>query len=323
MLTDSLAVADSDFIPIICGPTASGKTPVAFELAESIALEIISADSRQVIRHLDIGTAKPTEEERQKVTFHLVDIVEPGERYTAFRFIEDANFAIRQIRRRGRLPVVVGGTGLYLRALTEGVVQVDGEGMGIRRELERQMESLGPKVMHEKLTAVDPAQAALIHPNNRTRVIRALEMYQITGRPKSELVIDGTYRKSNYRFRQYCLMPDRRHLYETINKRVDFMVEQGLVLEIKSLIDRGLGSAVRAAGVIGYAELLDYTDGLLTRDEAIRLIKQNTRRYAKRQITWLRKNHRGNSYTDRSALLEALKRDLVAAGKITRRQPGI
>jgi tRNA dimethylallyltransferase len=301
-----LAVDESKAIPVVCGPTASGKTGVAVELGEAFAVEVVSADSRQIIRHLEIGTAKPTEQERRAVSFHLVDLIDPGERYTAFRFIDDATSAIRSILSRGRIPLVVGGTGLYLRALTEGVVEIDSDDMHVREELEQQMEQLGPERMHERLAQVDPLEAAMIHPNNKVRVIRALEMFYLTGKSKSELVVTGAYKSSPFPFRYFCLMPPRSALYEIINARVDQMMAQGLLAEIESLVAAGWKDRIAAANVIGYKELLDYVDGRLTLKEAVSLIKQNTRRYAKRQSTWFRNLADGEKFESRESLIDAL-----------------
>ncbi len=273
-------------VPIVCGPTGSGKTGVTLALADQFPLEVVSADSRQIIRHLNIGTAKPTPEERNKVTFHLVDIVEPGERYSAFRFVEDANAAIAGILERGRIPLVVGGTGLYLSALSEGVVEIENDDLAVRGKLEAEMEEIGPEAMHERLTGIDPLEAANLHPNNRVRVIRALEVFHLTGRSKSELIATGGYTKSAFEFAYYCLLPDRQALYEVINARVDKMISRGLLEELRLLTQCGRADDVRRAQVIGYSELLDFLDGEVSLEEAIARIKQNTRRYAKRQYTW-------------------------------------
>lgn len=297
-------------IPIICGPTASGKTGVATELSAERDIEIISADSRQIIRHLDIGTAKPTEDERRQVRFHLVDIVDPGERYSAFRFIEDANRIVTEILNRQATPLVVGGTGLYLRALTEGVVEITSTDMTIRSRLESEMEEIGPAAMHERLQTIDPLEATRIHPNNRYQIIRALEIFYLTGKPKSELIVTGAYKKSEHEFRYFCLMPDRQELYAIINARVDCMMEEGLLDEIKALAESGWMDRLRAARVIGYDELLDHMDGRTTLDDAVAMIKQNTRRYAKRQMTWFRHLDRSDLYDTKEALVQAVRASL-------------
>ncbi len=302
-------------IPIICGPTASGKTALAVELAGRYPIEIVSADSRQIIKRLDIGTSKPSTEERERVRFHLIDLIEPGERYTAFRFIEDAGRAIEGIFQRGHVPVVVGGTGLYLRALTEGVVEIERDDLGIRQRLEEEMEQLGPEAMYERLSKIDPLEAARLHPNNKVRVIRALEIFYLTGKPKSELTATGAYRKSEYSYRYYCLLPERQVLYSTIEARVEQMMERGLLDEIRRLIQDGLQEQIRKANVIGYTELLDHLDGKANLSETISLIKQNTRRYAKRQITWFRHQTSSDFFQDAASLAESLKPWLQDWGK--------
>ncbi|MFZ5981844.1 MAG: tRNA (adenosine(37)-N6)-dimethylallyltransferase MiaA [Candidatus Zixiibacteriota bacterium] len=303
-------MVDNQVIPIICGPTASGKTSVALELAESHPIEIVSADSRQIIKYLDIGTAKPTAKEKTRVPTRLVDIIEPGERYSAFRFITDANRAIREILESGRCPVVVGGTGLYMRALSEGVVEIENDDMAIRDRLEKEMDDMGAVAMYEQLENIDPLEAARIHPHNRKRIIRALEIYYLTGKTKSELVVTGTYRQSEYDFIYFCLTPEREKLYEIINKRVDLMLEAGWLEEIRDLVSRGLTENVRKANVIGYNELLDYIEGNLSLEEAVLLIKQNTRRYAKRQMTWFRKQKDCRFFTEKDNLKKTLIRQI-------------
>ncbi len=289
-------------VPIVCGPTGSGKTGVALALADQFPVEVVSADSRQIVRHLNIGTAKPTPDECNKVTFHLVDIIEPGERYSAFRFVEDANAAIAGILERGRTPLVVGGTGLYLRALTEGVVQIDNDDLAVREKLETEMEEIGPKAMHERLAGIDPLEAGKLHPNNRVRVIRALEIFHLTGRTKSELINTGGYAKSAFEFAYYCLLPDRQALYQAINARVDKMLSEGLLEELRLLVEEGRADSVRRAQVIGYSELLDFLDGGISLDEATARIKQNTRRYAKRQYTWFSRQAACRVFSDPDSL---------------------
>ena len=295
---------------LFCGPTGSGKTSVVLRLAREFPIEVISADSRQIIKHLDIGTAKPTPEERSIVRFHLIDLVEPGERYSAFQFVQDCDAAIADIVSRGKIPVVVGGTGLYLRALTEGVIDIEEDRPDIRPRLEEEMARLGPEAMHRRLAEADPAEAGRIHPNNKVRVIRALEICELTGRPKSELTASGTYKKSSYAYSSYCLQPDRAALYDAINRRVDQMIDRGLLDEVNRLADRGLTERVRRANVIGYQELLDHVEGRGRLDEAVAMIKQNSRRYAKRQMTWFRHQVEGVYFADHESLLAALRADL-------------
>ncbi len=303
-------MAESAVIPIICGPTASGKSAVALELAKHVDLEIVSADSRQMVRHLDIGTAKPTFEERQLVPHHLIDILDPGARYSAYRFIADASEAIDKILERGRKPILVGGTGFYLRSLSDGVVEIQSEDIKIREELEEELRRVGPEKMYERLMEIDPLEAGRIHANNQVRVLRALEIFRIAGKTKSELTATGVYRKSPHRYEYYCLAPNRALLYERINSRVDTMMEAGLLQEINLLIKRDYKERIRAANIIGYNELLDFIDGLVTYEEATRIIKQNSRRYAKRQMTWFRRQSGCRFYSCGDPLLEDVRRRL-------------
>jgi tRNA dimethylallyltransferase len=302
-------VLDLPKIPAICGPTGSGKTEIALLLSEQLPVEVISADSRQILKRLNIGTAKPTEEEKRRVPFHLIDIVEPGERFSAFRFIDEANRIIGEILSRSRIPVVVGGTGLYLRALTDGVVEIEQDDMAVREQLESEMEAEGAEAMYRRLEEIDPLEAAKTHPNNKVRVIRALEIHRLTGMPKSQLITTGAYRKASYDFEHYCLLPERQGLYNAINARVDAMLAAGLVSEVETLRREGLTQPIRKSNVIGYNELLDYFDGTRTLDEAISLIKQNSRRYAKRQYTWFQHQTTCRSFGDANAALEAILAD--------------
>jgi tRNA dimethylallyltransferase len=281
-------VAEIIPIPIICGPTGSGKTAAALRLAEQFPFEIVNADSRQIIRHLDIGTAKPTLEERKRAVFHLIDIIEPGEPYSAVRYLSDATRVIKDILKRGNRPLVVGGTGLYLRALSEGIVQIEADDMNIRDHLEAELASWGADALWERLREIDPLEAAKVHPNNAVRIIRALEIHKLTGKTKSELMASGSYQTSGFQFAYYCLQPDRDVLYRGIETRVDRMIDQGLVKEVAELVSLGLSEGIRRANVIGYNEILDHLKGRWTLEEATVLIKQNSRRYAKRQMTWFR-----------------------------------
>lgn len=301
----------SDYrIPVICGPTGSGKTSCAVNLSEHFPLEIVNADSRQIIKHLDIGTAKPTTEECNKVPFHLVDIVEPGDRYSAFRFIHDAENAILSVRERDRIPIVAGGTGLYLKALAEGVVEITESDMEIRNRLEQEMDRLGPEAMHDRLSQVDPLEAARVHPNNRIRVVRALELFELTGKCKSELVETEAYVKPNFRYEFFCLQPPRELLYQRINERVDQMMAAGLLAELQGLVKAGMRDSIRKSKVIGYDELLDFLEGKRTLEESRALIKQNSRRYAKRQMTWFRWQSDGKTFEDSAALEAAVSQEL-------------
>ncbi|MFZ1683574.1 MAG: tRNA (adenosine(37)-N6)-dimethylallyltransferase MiaA [Candidatus Zixiibacteriota bacterium] len=300
-----------DFVPIICGPTGSGKSSVVHKLAKIRPIEVISADSRQLVRHLDIGTAKPSQSERQEVPYHLIDLIEPGERYSAFRFIGDATRTISEIRKRGHLPVIVGGTGLYLRALTEGVVEIEEPDFALREKLEKEAEEVGSEQMHARLKAIDPLEAAKIHPNNRVKIIRALEIYYLTGKTKSELTASGSYRRGQDQYAYYCLAPIRELLYDRINARVDQMIAQGWREEVSRLAQAGFSARIRAANIIGYSELLDVEEGVLSLEEALARTKQETRRYAKRQLTWFRNQTDARFFKDGKELQDFLESVLV------------
>ncbi len=290
-------------IPVICGPTGSGKTAIALAISKKITIEIVSADSGQMIRGLDIGTAKPTKKEQKQARFHLIDIIRPGQDYSAFKFIEDAEKSISEIIERQKLPVVVGGTGLYIKALTKGIVNIASENTDIRTRLENEMEELGTEAMHQKLKNVDRNEASKIHPNNKFRVVRALEIYYLTGIPKSKFIKSAAHKKSRFDYRFFCLMPPRTGLYKTINERADRMIENGLMGELTGLINRGLGAQVKKMNVIGYNELFEHIKGNITLDEAVLLIKQNSRRYAKRQFTWFRHQLKGGHFTSANDLI--------------------
>jgi tRNA dimethylallyltransferase len=301
-----LAVDSSTPIPIICGPTGSGKTAIAVALAGNYPVEIVSADSRQLIKYLNIGTAKPTTEEQKLVRFHLIDIVEPGERYSAYRFASEVEKVIGEILEREHIPLVVGGTGLYLRALSEGVIEIEEQDMQLRERLEQEMKETGPDAMYRKLEGIDPLEAARLHPNNQVRVIRALEIYYLTGKTKSELVVTGSYNKSDRNYSYYCLALPREKLYERINDRVERMMTEGLLEELRCLIEQGKGEGIKKANVIGYAELIEYIEGSCSLEAAVDMIKQNSRRYAKRQMTWFRHQFECRMFADAESLCKSL-----------------
>ncbi len=297
-------------IPVVCGPTGSGKTSVAVALAAELPVEVVSADSRQILKLLDIGTAKPTAEEQTAVRTHLIDFIEPGTYYTAYRFIEDCDNAIDNIIGRGGVPIVVGGTGLYLRAITDGVVKIAQDRPEIRQRLEEELERQGPEALYRRLEGLDPDEAERIHPNNLVRILRALEIRELAGQPKSKLVADGAYKRSRYSYSLYCLQPERAELYDRINMRVDAMMRAGLLDEIKQLVAQGWKDRLRRANVIGYEELLDHLDGQCSLEEAVVMIKQNSRRYAKRQMTWYRHQTECAYFEDGHSLLDAVRDEL-------------
>jgi tRNA dimethylallyltransferase len=273
----------------IVGPTAVGKTGVAVAVARALDGEIVSADSRQVYRGMDIGTAKPGPGEVEAAPHHLIDIVDPSERYDAARFAADAEKAMASILERDRTPIVVGGTGFYVTSLFRGLFEGPGRHPAIRARLEREVEASGPQSLHDRLAAVDPESARRIHPNDTVRTIRALEVHEATGRPLSSWHGSG---RRNARFRPWyvVLTMERALLYERIERRVDRMIERGLLEEVTALVASGrLAAGMPAADALGYRELLPVVRGERELDDAVAQIKQSTRRFAKRQMTWFSK----------------------------------
>jgi tRNA dimethylallyltransferase len=271
---------------VICGPTASGKTALALKLAEHLPVEIISADSRQVYRGMDIGTAKPERREREKIPHHLIDVVDPDETFTAADFVERGRAAIEQIRLRGRLPLVVGGTGLYIRALLHGLADAPGGDEHLRRELQLTEEREGAGTLYRQLEKIDPSLAARLSPRDQVRIVRALEVFHLTGRRLSDLQREHAGRPSPYRALKIGLAPDRKILYHRIDRRVEIMIAAGLPEEVQGLLEQGYPPELKSLQTIGYRETVDYLQGKLTLPEAVSLIQRNSRRYAKRQLTW-------------------------------------
>ena len=273
----------------VVGATASGKTSLSIALAKALGGEIISCDSMQVYRGMDIGTAKPTAEEREGIPHHLMDIIEPSESFSVADYVPLAVKAIDEITARGKLPIFCGGTGLYLDAvLTANEYSEAGSDPALREALAREAEEQGAVALWERLKAEDPVSAETIHPNNVKRVIRALEIKLLTGIPKSEWDRRSRLAPSPYNALVLGLSyPDRAVLYGRVDKRVDIMIEQGLVGEVKALVSSGrLPRVSTAAQAIGYKEILSYLDGETSLEVAVESLKTATRRYAKRQITW-------------------------------------
>ncbi len=282
---------DSEKITIyaVVGPTASGKSALALELAERYGAEIVSCDSMQIYRRMDIGTAKPTAEERARVPHHMIDIAEPHENFSCADYVTLAEAAIRDIDARGKKAIVCGGTGLYLDALLRGADFKEGTTDGtLRAELLRFAEEHGAEALHARLSSVDPQSAAEIHPNNIKRVARAIEIYETGGVPKSE--IDRQSRIGASRFDIKCVglnYSQREQLYSRIEQRVDMMIAEGLEAETRALMAEGVFEHnATAAQAIGYKEIMGYIEGRETLAEAVERLKGATRRYAKRQITW-------------------------------------
>lgn len=275
---------------IITGPTASGKTALSIELAKQIGGEIISADSMQVYRHMDIGSAKVTKEEMDGVPHHLIDVLEPSEEFNVVRFQEMARKAMEEIYERGKIPIIAGGTGFYIQALLYDIdfTETD-ENNSVREELEQKARTEGASVLHAMLKEIDPESAEAIHENNVKRVIRAIEFYRQTGKKISDHNRQEREKSSPYQFLYYVIDLPRELLYSRIEQRVDQMVEQGLVEEVKALQDMGCTRDMVSMQGLGYKEILDYLNGQLTLDEAVYVLKRDTRHFAKRQLTWFRR----------------------------------
>ena len=267
---------------IVGGPTGSGKTDLAVRLAEQVGGEIVNADSMQIYRGMDIGTAKPTAEERARVPHHLLDIVSPDVNFTASDFRREAAAAIADIDRRGRKAIVVGGTGLYIRALLQGLVDSPtGD-----PELRLQFADVPGEELLRRLSLVDPETASRLHPNDRVRITRALEVFTQTGRPISAFRSEHAFSGSFYDSLKIAIRVERQELYRRIDSRVEQMLAAGLVDEVRALLASGYTREMKALRAIGYKEILSYLEGETSLDKAVDLIKRDSRRYAKRQMTW-------------------------------------
>lgn len=279
-------------VVVITGPTATGKTKLAVALAKEFNGEIVSADSMQVYRRMDIGTAKVTPEEAQGVVHHMIDIADPAESFSAARFVREASRCVDDILARGKLPIIAGGTNLYIDSLVAGRDFADNEGdNALRQELDRQYDELGGEKMLEHLRSFDPDRAAKLHPADRRRIVRAIEVYKLTGKTITQHDLETQSRPPRYDAAIIALdFLDRKDLYDRIDRRVDIMVQQGLFDEVEGLLNSGLSDSSTAMQAIGYKEPAAYLRSEITRDEAVELIKRESRRYAKRQLTWLRRN---------------------------------
>ncbi|NFN94426.1 tRNA (adenosine(37)-N6)-dimethylallyltransferase MiaA [Clostridium botulinum] len=280
-------------ILVLGGPTAVGKTELSIRLAEKLNGEILSADSMQIYRKMDIGSAKVTKEEMRDIKHHMIDIVSPEEEFSVADFKNIGEKAIKEITTKEKLPMIVGGTGLYINSLTCNVTFTESEKDDeYRSYLESLAEANGNNYVHEMLKEIDEISYRDIHPNNRKRVIRALEVYKISGKPFSSYNAGNDFYKTDYDVFYYVLTMDREKLYDRINKRVDIMIENGLIDECIELKKLGYTSSMQSMQGIGYKEILYYLDKKISLDEAINLIKQGSRNYAKRQLTWFRRDPR-------------------------------
>ena len=275
---------------VLTGPTAVGKSKLSIELAKRIGGEIISADSMQVYKYMDIGTDKITKEKMDGVPHHLIDFLEPTEDFNVFMFQKLVKEAINDIASRGKVPIIVGGTGFYIQAVLYDIdfTETD-EDETYRHELEQLAEKEGVHVLHEMLQEIDPESALAIHENNSKRVIRALEYYKKTGKPISEHNKEQHERTSPYDFRYFVLTDERKTLYSRIDKRVDQMMEEGLLEEVKELRKLNIPKTATSMQSHGYREIMGYLDGEYDLERAVYLIKLNTRHFAKRQLTWFRR----------------------------------
>ena len=271
---------------VVCGPTGIGKTSVGIQLAEKLGGEIISADSMQIYRYMDIGTAKPTADEQNRVIHHMIDIVDPADDFDAVRFAQMARDKVMQLHQKGVMPVVVGGTGLYIKALLQGLFQSNPVDPKIRERLSQEAAENGSTSLHDRLKQVDPDTAERLHPNDTYRIIRALETIETTGRSISEHHQDHGFADEPFDALKIGLRMDREKLYDRIDQRVDLMIDAGLLEEVKKLLGMGYTADLKAMQSIGYRHMAAFIEGSLPWDECIRTLKRDTRRFAKRQFTW-------------------------------------
>ena len=281
---------DKPKVIVICGPTASGKTALSIELAKKINGEIISSDSMQIYKYMDIGTAKTTQEEMQGIKHYLLDFVEPSQRYSVAEFKKDAEKTIEEILQKGKTPIIVGGTGLYVDSLIYGIeyqtIEFDEQ---YRKQLEERVEKEGLETLYNEAKKIDPQAIEKISLNDKKRILRILEIYKATGKNKTEQEIESRKNGVKYDYKVFAINMDREKLYERINKRVDIMIENGLIEEVEKLLEKYKEFPTAMQG-LGYKEVVEYLQGKVSEEEMIENIKRETRRYAKRQLTWFRKN---------------------------------
>jgi len=275
-------------VVIICGPTGVGKTAFAIKLALKFGAEIINSDSMQIYKYMDIGTAKPTPEELALVPHSLIDIVTPDQSFDAAMFADMSAQEEKTLRSKGKNVFLVGGTGLYIRAFTNGLFRSEPAESQILETLKSEAELKGSAFMHERLTIIDKAASEKIHPNDTFRIIRAIEHYEKTGHPISESWEDHGFRESRYECLKICLKMERPDLYERINRRVEIMIQEGLPEEVKKLLEMGYKRDLKPMKSIGYRHMCDFLSGEVDFERTIELLKQDTRHYAKRQLTWFR-----------------------------------
>ena len=275
-------------IVVLLGPTAVGKSALALELAGQSDGEIVNADSQQVYRYMDIGTGKPSRADRERVRHHLIDVVDPDQEFNAAMFRHLASEAVYQIDARKRSAIVCGGTGLYLKALTHGLFEGPGPDSEFRRSLEKEIEETGLPAVYRRLVEIDPTVVSTIHPNDRLRTIRALEVYHLTGKPISQWQKEHRFQEQPFEALKIGLNCDRAELYERINRRSAAMVEAGFLDEVRGLAARGYALDLKSLRSVGYAQMAKVVRGMLTIDAALEEMQQETRHLAKRQLTWFR-----------------------------------
>ncbi len=273
-------------IIVICGPTGVGKTGFAIELARRFNGEIVGADSMQIYRYMDIGTAKPTAAEQAAVVHHLVDIVDPHEDFDAAEYARRAQVCVSRLIDQGKLPFVVGGTGLYVKSLVYGLAEAAPSDERVRARLKTELARTSARAMHERLSQIDSQSAQRIHPNDAFRILRALEVFQITGRPLSAHHDGHGFAQARLDALQIGLTLPRPRLYARIDQRVDAMLAQGLADEVRGLLDKGFHPGLKSMQSLGYRHMADYLQGRLEWNETVRTLKRDHRRYAKRQMTW-------------------------------------
>ncbi len=271
---------------VICGPTGIGKTSVAIQLAEHFNGQIVSADSMQIYRYMDIGTAKPDSDEQARIRHYMIDIVDPDEHFDAALFSKMANPAIKKLHNQGILPFIVGGTGLYIKALLHGLFEARPADRIIIDRLKKEEEKHGSGFLHNRLNECDPESAKKIHPNDSYRITRALEIFEVTGKPLSNFHKKHRFIDESFNSIKIGLFSDRTILYNRINKRVDSMIENGLIEEVKNLIATGYSTELKSMQSIGYRHIAEHLEENVLLDDTIRILKRDTRRYAKRQFTW-------------------------------------
>lgn len=280
--------ADRPRVIVICGPTGLGKTGFAIELAHLFQAEIVSADSMQVYRHMNIGTAKPTIEEQIRVRHHMIDIIDPDEPFDAAQYAKIARKIVGDLYKKDILPFIVGGTGLYIRALLHGLFQSHPPDPEIRKRLLKEVNTIGLSDLYRRLAVFDPAAAAKIHSNDGFRIIRALEVMEATGKKMSAFHQAHRFFDRPFKVLTIGLYMDREKLYHRINLRADTMIKEGLLKEVEDLLSNGYDPNLKAMQSIGYRHMVHFIQGHLTWDETVRILKRDTRRYAKRQLTWFK-----------------------------------